>query len=353
MTRLIDLPTLAAFVHERGAARCMTELATELRADFLRWESFDKSARTASHSPRGVIELMPVADDALYSFKYVNGHPGNPASGLPTVMAFGVLAEVHTGYPLLLSELTLTTALRTAATSALAAQALARPGSRRMALVGNGAQAEFQALAFHALLGIRELRVYDTDPAATDKLVRNLAHVDDLTVERAASTAEAVRGADIVTTVTADKSRATILTPAMVEPGMHLNAVGGDCPGKTELEAAVLQRAQVFVEYEPQTRIEGELQQMPADFAVTEFWRVLQGQAAGRTAAQQITVFDSVGFALEDYSALRCMHALARSAGLLAQIELIPTLDDPKDLFAMVRQAQATHTALHADRKAA
>ena len=141
MTRLIDLPTLAAFVHERGAARCMTELATELRADFLRWESFDKSARMASHSPRGVIELMPVADDALYSFKYVNGHPGNPASGLPTVMAFGVLAEVRTGYPLLLSELTLTTALRTAATSALAAQALARPGSRRMALVGNGAQA--------------------------------------------------------------------------------------------------------------------------------------------------------------------------------------------------------------------
>ncbi|PZU34568.1 MAG: ornithine cyclodeaminase, partial [Acidovorax sp.] len=216
MTRLIDLPTLAAFVHERGAARCMTELATELRADFLRWESFDKSARTASHSPRGVIELMPVADAALYSFKYVNGHPGNPAGGLPTVMAFGVLAEVRTGYPLLLSELTLTTALRTAATSALAAQALARPGSRRMALVGNGAQAEFQALAFHALLGIRELRVYDTDPAATDKLVRNLAHVDGLTVERAASTAEAVRGADIVTTVTADKSRATILTPAMV-----------------------------------------------------------------------------------------------------------------------------------------
>ena len=123
--------------------------------------------------------------------------------------------------------------------------------------------------------------------------------------------------------------------------------------GKTEFDASALQRAQVFVEYEPQTRIEGELQQMPADFAVTEFWRVLQGQAAGRTAAQQITVFDSVGFALADYSALRCMHALARSAGLLAQIELIPTLDDPKDLFAMVRQAQAAHTALNADRKAA
>lgn len=338
MTRLIDLPTLAAFVHERGAARCMTELAAELRSDFLRWESFDKSARTASHSPRGVIELMPVADDALYSFKYVNGHPGNPASGLPTVMAFGVLAEVRTGYPLLLSELTLTTALRTAATSALAAQALARPGSRRMALVGNGAQAEFQALAFHALLGIRELRVYDTDPAATDKLVRNLAHVDGLTVERAASTAEAVRGADIVTTVTADKSRATILTPAMVEPGMHLNAVGGDCPGKTELHPDVLRGARVVVEYEPQSRVEGEIQQLPADHPVTELWRVLRGDAPGRTRADEVTVFDSVGFALEDYSALRYLYQQAQARGLGVDVELVPT-DDPKDLFGRTRGA--------------
>lgn len=340
MTRLIDLPTLAAFVHERGAARCMTELATELRADFLRWESFDKSARTASHSPRGVIELMPVADDALYSFKYVNGHPGNPASGLPTVMAFGVLAEVRTGYPLLLSELTLTTALRTAATSALAAQALARPGSRRMALIGNGAQAEFQALAFHALLGIRELRVYDTDPAATVKLVRNLAHVDSLTVERAASTAEAVRGADIVTTVTADKSRATILTPAMVEPGMHLNAVGGDCPGKTELHPDVLRGARVVVEYEPQSRVEGEIQQLPADHPVTELWRVLRGDAPGRTRADEVTVFDSVGFALEDYSALRYLYQQAQARGLGVDVELVPT-DDPKDLFGRTRGASA------------
>ena len=340
MTRLIDLPTLAAFVHERGAARCMTDLAAELRADFLRWESFDKSARTASHSPRGVIELMPVADDALYSFKYVNGHPGNPASGLPTVMAFGVLAEVRTGYPLLLSELTLTTALRTAATSALAAQALARPGSRRMALIGNGAQAEFQALAFHALLGIRELRVYDTDPAATDKLVRNLAHVDGLTVERAASTAEAVRGADIVTTVTADKSRATILTPAMVEPGMHLNAVGGDCPGKTELHPDVLRGARVVVEYEPQSRVEGEIQQLPANHPVTELWRVLCGDAPGRTRADEVTVFDSVGFALEDYSALRYLYQQAQARGLGVDVELVPT-DDPKDLFGRTRGASA------------
>ena len=153
MTRLIDLPTLAQLVHHITPARFMTELAEHLHSDYLRWQDFDKTARVASHSAGGVIELMPVADNAYYSFKYVNGHPGNPISGLPTVMAFGVLSEVATGYPLLVSELTLTTALRTAATSAMAARALARPDARCMALIGNGAQSEFQAIAFHALLG--------------------------------------------------------------------------------------------------------------------------------------------------------------------------------------------------------
>ena len=336
MTRLIDLPTLAALVKDMGPARFIVELVNEIRADFLRWNAYDKSVRTACHSPAGVIELMPVADDALYSFKYVNGHPGNPALGLPTVMAFGALAEVATGKPLLLCELTLATALRTAATSALAAQLLARPGSRSMALIGNGAQAEFQALAFHALLGITELRLFDIAPAATDRLQRNLAHIPGLRMVCAASVPDAVRGADIITTITAGKSRAVIIAPAMLEPGMHLNAVGGDCPGKTELHPDVLRRARIVVEYEPQSRVEGEIQQLPADHPVTELWQVLAGQAPGREHADQVTVFDSVGFALEDHAALRLIHRLAEARGLGVDVELVPTQGDPKDLFGRV-----------------
>ena len=268
---------------------------------------------------------MPVADANLFAFKYVNGHPINAERGIHTVMAFGALASVDTGYPLFLSELTLTTALRTAATSALVARSLARPDSRRMALIGNGAQSEFQAIAFHTLLGINEIRVFDVDARATDKLARNLAAWPSLRIVRAASTADAVRGADIVTTVTADKTYATIVTPDMIEPGMHLNAVGGDCPGKTELHADVLRMSRVIVEYEPQTRIEGDIQQLPADSPVIELWRVLAGEVAGRENADQVTVFDSVGFALEDYSALRYLHALAQRHDVGIDVALIPT----------------------------
>jgi len=225
-------------------------------------------------------------------------------------------------------------------TSALAARALARPDSRKMALIGNGAQSEFQALAFHYILGIDTLHVYDVDAGATRKLESNLASVPGLRVVRFDSAADAVQGTDIVTTVTADKTYATILTADMVEPGMHINAVGGDCPGKTELHADVLRAGPVFVEYEPQTRIEGDLQQMPPDFAVTELWRVLTGQSAGRQRAEEVTIFDSVGFALEDFSALRWLRDAAGRHGVGTRIEVAPQSQDPKNLFEVVRAAQ-------------
>jgi len=343
VTTYLGAHDVVRLVQRKGLPACIAGVAARIEGDFLRWHEFDKSARVACHSRDGVIELMPIADATQFAFKYVNGHPKNTRAGLPTVMAFGVLADVDTGRPELLSELTLTTAMRTAATSVMVARRLARPDSRVMAVIGNGAQSEFQCLAFHLLMGIEEVRLFDIDPGATAKLIANLrAAAPSLRATACASTAEAVRGSDIVTTITADKANATIITPDMIEPGMHVNGVGGDCPGKTELHADVLRAGAVFVEYEPQSRIEGDLQQMPADFAVTEFWRVLAGDAPGRTSAAQVTVFDSVGFALEDFSALRLLRDLARELGLGRSIDLVPGMADPKNLFGELRRPAVT-----------
>src|SRR5580658_583847 len=341
MVDFIGVERVTELVAQRGAAYFIEELAAQIQADFLRWDAFDKSPRHATHSSVGVIELMPASDGQLYAFKYVNGHPSNTALGLLTVTAFGVLSDVRTGYPLLLSELTLTTALRTAATSALAARRMARPDSRVMALIGNGSQSEFQAIAFHHMLGIREVRLFDTDPAATEKLERNLAalRLSGLNVVRCASTAAAVQGADIVTTVTADKRNAVILAPHMIAPGMHLNAVGGDCPGKTELHPDILRRpdVRVVVEFEPQSRIEGEIQQMESDFTVAELTDVLAGRRPGRVSEREVTVFDSVGFALEDFSSLRYLRRIHQELrGSQQQIDLVPDLENPKDLFGLL-----------------
>jgi ornithine cyclodeaminase len=281
---------------------------------------------------------MPTSDGQVYAFKYVNGHPKNTRSGLQTVTAFGVLSDVGSGYPLLLSEMTILTALRTAATSAVVAKYLAPKGAATMAIIGNGAQSEFQALAFKALLGIRKLRLYDIDPAASERCARNLAG-KGFTIVRCKSPEEAVEGAQIITTATADKQYATILTDNMVGAGVHLNAVGGDSPGKTELHKDILLRSEIFVEYPPQTRIEGEIQQLPADYAVTELWQVMTGKAPGRRDEHQITLFDSVGFATEDFSALRYVRDKLEGTGLYQELDLLADPDDPRDLFGMIMRS--------------
>jgi ornithine cyclodeaminase len=243
MTRFVDVPAMAKLIQAIEVDEFIAELTDVIEANFVRWEEFDKAARFGAHNDEGVIELMPTANAERYGFKYVNGHPENIKHDLFSVMGFGVLSDMNTGYPMLLSELTLATAMRTAATSVMAARALARKDSRVMAMIGNGAQAEFQAIGFHKVIGITEIRAFDIDPEATEKLARNLAEFEGIKVVHCNSVAEAVKGADIVTTITADKAMATIITADMVEPGMHFNGVGGDCPGKTELPQASLLRA--------------------------------------------------------------------------------------------------------------
>jgi ornithine cyclodeaminase len=345
MVSYIGTARVGELVSQVGLAAFIEALAGEIEADYMRWGEFEKSARHAIHSAEGVIELMPTSDGRLYSFKYVNGHPKNTAEGLLTVTAFGVLADVANGYPTLLSEMTFVTALRTAAMSVLAARRMARAGSRVMALIGNGAQSEFQAIAFYHLLGIRELRLFDTDPEATAKLRLNLEseRLPGLRVISSAGTREAVRGADIVTTVTADKRNALILTPDMIEPGMHLNAVGGDCPGKTELHVDILRspHTRIVVEFEPQARIEGEIQQLAASERVIEIAEVTSGKQPGRADEREVTIFDSVGFALNDFSALRYLERLNREQGGGATVDLIPILDDPKDLYGELKLRDA------------
>jgi ornithine cyclodeaminase len=337
MVPFVSVANMMRLVLHLGVERVMVDLCDEIEADFLRWPLFDKTPRVASHSDVGVIELMPTSDGETYGFKYVNGHPSNMKQGLQTVTAFGLLADVATGYPLMLSEMTILTALRTAATSAMAAKWLA-PKTTTMALIGNGAQAEFQALAFKAICGISEIRLYDIDPRATQKCTTNLAGYG-ITLIQCATPEEAILGAGIITTVTADKSNATILTDNMVGAGVHINGVGGDCPGKTELHRDILLRSGIFVEYPPQTRVEGEIQQLDADHPVTELWQVIAGQAQGRTDARQITLFDSVGFAVEDFSALRYVYGKLQETGFYDNLDMIADPDDPRDLFGMLLRA--------------
>ncbi len=333
----VSVENMMRLVLDIGVETCIAQIADHIEDDFRRWPQFDKTPRVASHSHEGVIELMPTSDGIDYGFKYVNGHPKNMKDGLQTVTAFGLLASVDTGYPVLLSEMTILTALRTAATSAVATKYLARKGSRTLALIGNGAQSEFQALGLKRICGIDTVRLYDIDAAATRKCAANLAG-SGLTVVSCSSPEEAIQGADVVTTCTADKQYATILTDNMVGAGLHINGIGGDCPGKTEIHRDILLRSDIFVEYPEQTRIEGDIQQLDDDYPVKELWQVITGAVEGRENDRAITLFDGVGFAIEDFSALRWLRGALVGSTRFTQLDMIADPDDPRDLFGMVQR---------------
>ncbi len=313
MVDYIGVSDIQRLVQAIGAGTFMERLAAEIEADYRRWGEFEKSARLASHSADGVIELMPTSDGRLYSFKYVNGHPRNTSVGLLTVTAFGVLADVDTGYPLLLSELTVTTALRTAAMSALAAKWMARSDSRVMALIGNGAQSEFQAIAF-CRMGIEVLRLYDVDGAASAKLERNLRALPEFAavkIVRTSSSAECLPGrghchhGDRRQEERGDPDPADAASrPAHQRPGRRLSrqdraarrrAAHAWCARGGRVRAAIAHRGRD-----------------PADAGGFSGDRDLPTWSAARrpgaTVRRTITIFDSVGFALEDYSALRFLY---------------------------------------------
>ena len=304
-TRVVTVQDIAKIVKKHGFDRFMLDLVDYLKQDFARWDEFDKSPRHAIHVDGGVIELMPVADQMYYTFKYVNGHPKNPLSGKQTVVATGQLSLVENGYPQLFSEMTTLTGLRTAATAIIACDLLARKDSSVLAIIGTGAQSEFQVKAHQLVRKFKTVRYFDTDPQAMVKFAKNM-QASGLELVACNDAEEAVKGADVIVVCTACKGHVKVIEDAWVTPGMHISGLGGDCPGKTELDVDILFRSKLVVEFTPQSLIEGEIQVLsPQDakkVVYGEMWELIVGKKPGRTDDKEITVFDSVGFALEDYS---------------------------------------------------
>ncbi len=335
MVWIATVEDVTNIIHEKGIETFLQELIEVLSVDFSRWHEFEKVPRHATHLGHGVIELMPISADDYYAFKYVNGHPKNPLLDKQTVVAVGLLSDIKTGYPLLISEMTLLTAIRTAATSALATQYLARAEAKTIGLIGTGAQSEFQVLAHKVVRDIDLVKYYDIDDAAMQKFANNLAKFD-IDLQACKSAEEAVVGSDIIITATAAKQQAKILENKWIQPGMHINGLGGDCPGKTELDLAILNRAKIVVEYYEQASKEGEIQHLENKDIYAELWELVTNKKAGRENENEITLFDSVGFALEDYSVLRYVYSLLDQYNFADKLHLIPRIDNPKDLFGLL-----------------
>ncbi len=335
MPLLITIADLKKIIERVGLLEFFKLTIENLREDYAHWSDFSMIPRVATHYPHGVIELMPASTQEFYGFKYVNGHPNNPEQNKLTVTAVGMLADVGSGYPLLISEMTLLTAFRTAATSALASRYLAIEKTQNFGIIGTGSQAEFQVLAHVVELGIQNVFYYDIDAQAMRKFENNLQQYD-LNLIACTSAHEVIQNSQIVTTATAAKKAAQIISDAMIQQGIHINGIGGDCPGKTELDIALVKRSKIVVEFLAQSLIEGEIQNLTQDDVYAELWELVCGQKAGRESYEEVTLFDSVGVAIEDYSILKLVYQLALQHNLGRKMDMLPELVDPKNLFGLL-----------------
>ena len=319
---ILNHQDVVGLIQKKGLGLVYRELMEALVQAYQQEDRFDLSPRHTIGRDMGVMELMPTATDEWYSCKYVNGHLQNTLKGLPTVCGMGFLADVQTGVPVLLSDLTLLTAIRTAAMTAVVAKQCV--SGHQMGMLGAGAQAEFQVLAMKEALGIQSVSVYDPDKEACDKLRRNL----ESEVEVLIQDQEAVLNHEVLVTVTNKEGQ----VPLFSEGSGHLKfiaAVGGDAPGKQELPEALVRDSQVVVQYLPQTRVEGEIQYQKDHAHVMSVSELMNGRSPERDRV----VFDSVGFSIEDYVVMVWLYQQVKGK---ADQDFFRTLDDPKNLYATI-----------------
>ena len=276
----------------------------------------------------GLIGLMPAylaADDdsggpGAYGLKALTITPGNPAAGLDAHQGIVLVSDGVTGVPLALLNASAVTEIRTAAVSVLATDLLARPGAADLAVIGTGVQARAHIRAFSQTRELRRIRVAGRDAARAAKFAAELQPEIPVPVTACPSAADAVTGADII--VTATSSAEPVLRRDWISAGAHVNAVGACLPAARELDAATVAAAALFCDSRAGLTSEaGDYLLAVADGLAGpevirgELGEVLAGAAPGRAADAEITVFESLGLAVEDLAAALRVYEIAAAAG--------------------------------------
>ncbi len=308
---LLDMPSAIA------AMRSAFEQLSDGRAQI--------PVRAAVEGPVATLLAMPGRLEVPQALgaKLVAVAPHNRREGLPAIHAAVVLLDALSGVPRAVMEGSWLTALRTGAASGLATELLARRDARVLAVVGAGAQARFQVDAVRAVRSVEEVRIHSRGGRSARALASEL---HDVRVEVAETADDAVRGADVVVTVT--DSRAPVVSNDAVTPGTHLNAVGGYRRDMQELPTSLMARARVVVDQVAAALAEAGDVVIPLEAGVldtaelVELGAVAAGAAPGRRHVDEITVFKSVGSAAQDLAVAALALERATTAGVGTLVEL-------------------------------
>ena len=277
----------------------------------------------------GLLACMPAHAGHLgaVGLKAITVFPGNHGTELDSHQGAVLLFEAERGRLLAVIDATSVTAIRTAAVSAMATRLLAREGAGDLAILGTGVQARTHLEAMAVGRPLRRVRVFSRDAGRVRAFAEQAARRHDIAVEPAASAQEAVEGADIICTVTS--SREPVLRGDWIAAGAHVNAVGASVPAARELDTAAVVRSRLFVDRRESALNEAGDVLIPKregalgdDHIVAEIGEVLIGNAPGRGSSQEITLFKSLGLAIEDVASAHVIYANAEAAGAGTWVEL-------------------------------
>jgi alanine dehydrogenase len=279
---------------------------------------------------RGVHAAMPAVlpSSGVFGIKSITVFPTNPSRGAPTILGLVILNETETGRPLAVMDAGYLTGIRTAAASAVATRLLARPESSSLALIGAGVQAATHLWGMSEVRPVKSVAVYDIDPKISENFIQvQTQRFPEMAFRQAVSPEDAIRGADLVCTISSSKT--PVVDHSWVKPGAHINGVGSHSPEARELDGATVQAARVAVDSR-----EGALKEagdfiipmqvglFGAEHVSDEIGELLAGLKPGRTSPEQITLYKSVGIAVQDVATARLVYERAAAQGVGVEVEL-------------------------------
>ncbi len=286
-------------VHQLLTMRDCIRVMEEALADLARGKVTNPlRSMTRGEGSAGILGLMP-AYRGDYGLKEVCVYPGNPARGLDTHLGCVILHDGETGAPKAIMNASAITAIRTAAVSAVATKLLARDDAHILAILGAGVQGQSHLQAIPLVRDIKEVRIF----SRTERQLANSAE-------------EAVRGADII--VTATSSREPVLEREWIAPGAHINAVGSSVKTSREIDTETMKTASLFVDRRESTLNESGdylMSGVGPEYIRAEIGEILIGQAKGRTSKEEITLFKSLGLAVEDLASAQFLFQEAQRRG--------------------------------------
>jgi len=347
-TRIIRSADIYHLISHVGLDALMDQMIHQLRQALLAYDESDhelpiRDGFNYTEPFPGLVEWMPIMKKAhSATIKVVGYHPDNPERrGLPSVLSTIGIYDIDSGHLKGLGDATFLTALRTGAASAIASECLAKKSSSVVGMIGVGAQSVTQLHALGRLFPIEKILINDIDPNAEASFVTRIKALIPATVEiRAVPVELLVQSADILCTSTSiGVGEGPLFEDREVRPWLHVNAVGADFPGKTELPLNLLKRSLVVPDFARQAMKEGECQRLDAGDIGPDLASVVQGEIDIDDIQQRLTVFDSTGYALEDQVAIRMLLDYCDELDLGVDVQLETATGDPRNPYDLGEQS--------------